>query len=403
MLRTRRRAGFTLVELLVVIAIIGILIALLLPAVQKVREAANRIQCANNLHQLAIAMHSYQDANDSLPPNFMEDEVNRPDGSHDLWYGPMVRLLPYLELDNAYNNFSFLYYDSTFPNGFTTVKMTYNLHFWYRNEFNRPPSGPTTPPDPLSCPNPTGLTGIPGQLWGSQGNFKVFQCPSQPVAPDQVSSVEVGQNYGDPGYDFPAPAAGYPNVNAFPQCPATGYNPAGMTAAQLQQGCDVFGYSATPGCYIVGRSDYQAVVGLFYDSGFGLSAADCARYHSLFNYHVPASIARVPDGTSNTLMIGEIYGFFASGFGPPYDGYWIGSWAAQGYTIGYGTCPDNTNPSCIQGNPNYSSYALFGGWHNGTMQFAFADGSVRQLKGNTNFGVIVSLAGYNDGDVVQLD
>src|SRR5438105_6599418 len=111
------RRAFTLVELLVVIAIIGILIALLLPAVQKVREAANRITCANNLHQLALAMHSYQDANDSLPPMYHED-LTFTNGGHDLWYGPFVRILPYVELDNAYKNFCFLYYDSTYPGGF---------------------------------------------------------------------------------------------------------------------------------------------------------------------------------------------------------------------------------------------------------------------------------------------
>jgi prepilin-type N-terminal cleavage/methylation domain-containing protein len=98
---SRRSEGFTLVELLVVIAIIGILIALLLPAVQSAREAARRAQCLNNLKQLGLALHNYLAANSVFPPTFCIARGTTLSGNNGSWsiHG---RLLPYLEQGSAY-------------------------------------------------------------------------------------------------------------------------------------------------------------------------------------------------------------------------------------------------------------------------------------------------------------
>ncbi len=117
-----RRQGFTLVELLVVIAIIGILVSLLLPAVQAAREAARRTQCVNNLKQISLACHNYHDTHRSFP-------ISLAWSVRESWHGAFsdkVGLLPFLEQNPLYNNINFnlMPYDSGGWNGNDNILTT---------------------------------------------------------------------------------------------------------------------------------------------------------------------------------------------------------------------------------------------------------------------------------------
>ena len=128
---TRKRFAFTLVELLVVIAIIGILVALLLPAVQTAREAARRMQCTNNLKQVALALHNYQDVSKAMPL-----------GQYGCCWGTwLVSLLPYLEQSNLRANYLGHGYDG----GTSVVPPSYS------HIANRPVT--TTQLATLTCPS----------------------------------------------------------------------------------------------------------------------------------------------------------------------------------------------------------------------------------------------------------
>ncbi len=124
--RLKRTSGFTLVELLVVIAIIGILVGLLLPAVQAAREAARRMQCSNNVKQLALAMHNYHDTHKSFPCFVTRN------GQGDYWrgYSAFTQLLPFIEqsplqaaVATSSNNF-FSHWDVGGPVAFYTARAT---------------------------------------------------------------------------------------------------------------------------------------------------------------------------------------------------------------------------------------------------------------------------------------
>jgi len=363
MLRFKAKRAFTLIELLVVIAIIAVLIGLLLPAVQKVREAANRMSCSNNLKQIALAAHNYDSAFGKLPP-----------GTDGRLIGPCVRLLPYLEQNAQYGLYIFDVVPAYDPvlggNGVAYYSLYLAGPQWDApNQTNRPRS------------NGTDVVPRPPAIYGGEGNFKVFRCPSAP-APEETTTVLLAVNYIG---NKPGPGNNVGPFDGF-------WGPVGITAGGHT-------FSSAPGRDVLGRSNYLGVAGECRSYPDPVTGTNYSLFYGLLHFNTKTTISRVPDGTSNTLLFGE----YAGGY---HD--WMGAGGIPaGWMTGHWSCGFNYSCFGLDTNIQARDGTEHGWWSYGSMhaggliQFAYADGHVQKISPQIDQNTYSALSGYMDGVVLQ--
>ncbi|MBA4191635.1 MAG: prepilin-type cleavage/methylation domain-containing protein [Planctomycetaceae bacterium] len=294
------RRGFTLIELLVVIAIIAILIGLLLPAVQKVREAAARAKCQNNLKQIGLALHNYHDATQQFPPG-----AGTANGLS--W---RVYILPYIEQDVLYRKFDL---------------------------------------GPGAWNGGTNKEG-PSKMVHALNRVPAYNCPSVPVILASNGSSKLGDGRQTYTSDYHGVAG------------PKGTNPASSAAYSVDANPSGNGGFALQG--ILGKDSK-------------------ARFGSL------------ADGTSNTLMVGEVSVRLSSGAVLDSDGAdWVRGMSGNGMAA----CRNVQNAINTSYNGVYNDIS-FGSPHTGGAQFVMGDGSVRFLQASVDLALYKATASMDGGEV----
>jgi prepilin-type N-terminal cleavage/methylation domain-containing protein/prepilin-type processing-associated H-X9-DG protein len=367
-LRSRSRRAFTLVELLVVIAIIAVLVGLLLPAVQKVRDAAARSQCQNNLKQIGLAILNYESANRKLPAAYTLLQSPDPDPNAQ-FAGRLVglslhaNLLPYVEQSNIY------------------YMLNPNLSEF--DTLNVPPNGPHS-----------GANTAYSQV------VTTYLCPADPTPPTLNYYNACWGPYGDGGgaYCFPGGSTGATNLNPPPN-------------------------------QIWARSDYFPIVGIqnALTSLLGLSSFYPGSTQMMGTINDPQypgggpfPILAVADGTSNTMIMSESGGkpvgynrihqiYHSEVDGLPVDGSIEpvssagGAWGDMFcYSALAGAQCNNSGRRLGTCMINYTSNNEIYSWHTGGANALFCDGSVHFLLESTSAVIIVALVTRNGADVVNL-
>jgi len=321
-----KRKAFTLVELLVVIAIIGILIAMLLPAVQAVREAARRTQCLNNIKQVALASLNYESAFGRFPPGVLgADSSTGGINSNTQSVGALCYVLPYMEFNNVAD----------------LIEVNLN---------------PDIVADAWQNFDPAGDSSFNTRL-ASQARIPSFECPSDDTDPTRVF---VSHFHSD----------------AFSRTPRED---------------NEFGLSHG----LTNYSPIGGVLGNATNATFIPEVAQWAGYDGIFTNRSKTTFGDISDGSSNTLLFGEIAG--QSGSRNPTAYAWIA--AINLSMIGWEFDGNGLSDSSIA-NRNLDKYNSF---HTGVVNFARGDGSVTTIPQNADEISMFRLSAMSDGNVVTFD